>query len=69
MKYVNSFRNPTRIDHRILGPDRKLIGTLRVKPSGVLWRPADVRKFYGVKLGEFIKWITTEPSGAKRKKT
>jgi hypothetical protein len=68
MAYTNSFKGPTRVDHRILGPDNKLIGTLRVKPSGVLWRPADVRRFYSVELAKFAEWITADSTGAERTK-
>lgn len=68
MAYKNSFYEPTRVDHPILGRDKKLIGTLRVKPSGLLWKAKGRGKFYRVELKSFTDWITAPSTGATRTK-
>lgn len=45
------------------------IGTLRVKPVAVLWKPANEQKFYSVSLDWFSKWITDPKTEAKRTKS
>jgi len=64
--YRNQFSRPTRVDHEILGASGKKIGILRVKPSGVLWKPVNQQKFYSVSLDQFTTWITSSVSGAQR---
>ncbi len=64
-RYNNSFAQPAYHDHTINDADGKKIGTLRVKPSGVLWKPANQQKFFSVSLDEFRPWIEGHPN-AKR---
>jgi hypothetical protein len=52
-------------DLKILCANGKL-GTLRVKPGGLLWKPKRQQKFYSVSLEQFEAWITNSATGAKR---
>ena len=64
--YVNSFKTPVfcRRDDR----DRagRVIGTIGIKPSTVLWKPSGSSKYYSIPLDTFVAWITskaTRPRG------
>jgi hypothetical protein len=37
--------------------DNRVIGHIRVKPSGVLWAPTDAKMWYGVSLNEFAAYM------------
>lgn len=63
--YKNEFGRPAHYDHDIRRANRKL-GTLRVKPGGLLWKPKGQQKFYSVSLEQFEKWITSSAAGANR---
>ena len=65
-EYRNKFGSPTHIDHTILGPTGEVKWKLRIKPSGLSWRPKGQQKFYGVSLSKFRKWITDRNTAAKR---
>lgn len=56
--YVNAFKSPSYAEETITANDGSIIGTIRIKPSGVLWKPANAHKFYSVPLNDFIEWIT-----------
>jgi hypothetical protein len=64
--YVNSFKTPVYIEETIVDGDGKTIGTIRVKPSGVLWKPSGSSKYYSAPLDGFTAWITDKATGAKR---
>ncbi len=57
-KYLFSFSKPTHITEQINDSDGKIIGTIRLKPNGILWKPKGQRKYRAVKLETFIEWIT-----------
>ncbi len=40
--------------------DGKIVGTLRVKPASILWRPKGARKWRGVDLKTFAEYIMTK---------
>ena len=63
--YKNRFRSPEFIEQTIMDENREVVGTIRIKPSSVLWKPKGAYSFYAVKLGEFTSWITSPESGAK----
>ena len=70
--YKNQFSRPTYYDHDILDENGGKIGTLRVKPTGVLWQPKGAKgpkKFYSIALSQFAKWITSDEAGARRTKS
>lgn len=58
-KYLNRFVEPDYIERKIASSDGSLRGTLRIKPSSVLWKPAGAHKFHAVPLDTFERWITT----------
>jgi hypothetical protein len=43
-----------------------VIGTIRIKPSGILWKPKGQHKFLRVSLDTFIGWITHKNTGATK---
>jgi hypothetical protein len=53
----NSFRIPKYVDHVIQDDDGLVVGTLRIKPSGIAWAPADAKKWRSVPLVKFIELI------------
>lgn len=63
---VNSFR-PTKVsDHEIVDSEGKVVGHVRVKPSGILWSPKNGKDWFGVSLDEFATFL--EGNGKKQKK-
>jgi hypothetical protein len=56
-KKVNAFRPKKFEDHEIVDSEGKVVGHIRVKPSGILWSPKNGKDWYGVSLeavGDFI---------------
>lgn len=44
----------------------KKIGTLRIKPSTILWQSKGKHDFLSVSLDSFDEWISSDASGAKK---
>jgi hypothetical protein len=65
-KYKNSFTAPTHFEETILDANDKVIGTIRIKPVSVLWKPKGQQKFFAVDLETFSRWITSPATGASR---
>jgi hypothetical protein len=63
---VNNFRPRKFEDHEIIDGEDFVVGHIRVKPSGVLWAPANSKVWYGVSLATFAAFM--EESGKKQKK-
>ena len=63
---VNSFRPRKYEDHEIVDANNKVVGHIRVKPSGILWSPKNGKDWYGVSLTEFAAFIET--NGKKQSK-
>ena len=63
--YKNQFGRPDHHDHDILDQASKKVGTLRVKPGNILWKPANQQRFHAVTLGVFSEWIASGASGSK----
>lgn len=63
-KYNNEFGRPSFYDHDIVNDDGK-VGTIRVKPTGVAWKPKNARKFFTISLANFSEWI--EENGRQTK--
>ena len=63
---VNSFRPRKFEDFEIVDDDNKVVGHVRVKPSGVLWAPSNAKIWYGVSLKEFSAFM--ESNGKKQDK-
>lgn len=64
--YNNRFERPTYVEQRILDQKSNVVGTIRLKPSGVLWKPKGAGKFYSIPLTKFIGWITDPDTKATR---
>lgn len=62
---VNSFKPKKYEDHEIVDSDGKIVGHIRVKPSGLLWSPKNGKDWYGVSLDNLAKYI--QENGKKQK--
>lgn len=67
-KYVNSFASPSYIEETIVN-DSGVVGTIRIKPSGVLWKPKGAQKYFAVPVDDFAAWITSPATGASKTKS
>jgi hypothetical protein len=67
--YKNSFKAPDHFETTILDEKGNTIGTIRLKPSSILWKPKRQHKFYTVDLDTFDKWITAKATQADRTKS
>lgn len=63
---VNSFRPSKFEDHVIVDDENKVVGHIRVKPSGVHWSPRNGKDWYGISLADFATYLET--NGKKLKK-
>ncbi len=66
-KYNNSFGSPKFVEQTIKDSQGRVIGKLRLKPSGVLWKPSGQQNFYQVSLNQFAEWITSYPDATRCK--
>lgn len=64
-KYNNSFSSPKYIEETIVNDDG-VVGYIRIKPSGILWKPKGERKYFSVPLERFTDWITAPKTKAGR---
>jgi len=62
---VNSFRPRKYEDHSIVDDSNRVVGHVRVKPSGILWLPKGGHDWYGVPLAVFADFM--EAKGKKKK--
>ena len=65
-KYNNSFRSPAYSEETIVDSEGGVVGTLRIKPSGLLWKPKGAQKFHMVSIEKFSEWITASATKSKR---
>jgi hypothetical protein len=63
---VNSFRPKKFEDFEIVDDQQRVVGHIRVKPSGILWAPAHAKVWYGVSLKAFTQFM--EANGKKQDK-
>lgn len=63
---TNSFHPRKFEDHVIVDADNKVVGHVRVKPSGLLWAPKNGKVWYGVSLKTFAEFC--ESTGKKQSK-
>ncbi len=54
---ANQFREPNHMDIMIEDGKKTLIGTLRIKPNGILWSNANENGFRKASLEQFIEWM------------
>ena len=62
----NKFALPKYVDHKILDEDGKVVGDIRIKPSGILWSPKGEHYWYRLSLEDFAKYAVE--NGKKQKK-
>ena len=62
-RYVNQLARPQYVELKIVDQEERAVGTLRVKPSSILWKPKNAQQFYAVPLDAFAGWITSAASG------
>lgn len=63
---VNSFRPQKFEDFEIINGTDKVVGHIRVKPSGVLWAPSNAKVWYRISLKAFAEYM--EQNGKKQEK-
>ena len=63
---INSFRPRKYEDHEIVDDNNKVVGHIRVKPSGIHWSPKNGKDWYGITLSEFAAYM--EANGRKKTK-
>ena len=67
--YKNSFSAPSYREETIVDENGRTVGTLRIKPSSILWKPSGAQSFHAVPLDTFTDWITSAAAiGSKRAK-
>ena len=65
-KYNNSFRSPAFHEETIVDENNTIIGTLRIKPSSILWKAKGAQKFLSVPLEKFTEWISDPDTKARK---
>lgn len=68
-EYRNSFRAPAYYEEVIIDENNSVVGTIRIKPSSVLWKPKNAQKYFSVNLEKFIDWITDPDTRARKTKS
>jgi len=63
---TNSFKPSKYEDHEIVDDNNKVVGTVRVKPSGILWSPKGSHSWLGINLDKFQEFMAE--NGRKQKK-
>jgi hypothetical protein len=63
--YVNHFDTAEYREETIKN-DAGIVGTIRIKPSGVLWKPVNAREFFSVSLEKFAAWMSDPSTDAKK---
>lgn len=67
--YKNRFRAPAYLEETIEDENGTVLGTIRVKPSSVLWKPKNAHKYYSVSLASFAEWIMDPDTKARQTKS
>ena len=68
-KYNYSFQSPAFIEEGIIDDAGRKIGTIRIKPVSISWKPANAREFRSVPIDDFIAWVTDPKTNAKLTKS
>jgi hypothetical protein len=63
---VNNFRPRKFEDFESVNGDGRVVGHVRVKPSGVLWAPVNSKVWYGLRLDRFAEYIEREGTVQKK---
>lgn len=54
---INSFRPKKYEDFEIVDEEQRVVGHIRVKPSGILWSGSSGKRWRGVSLDEFRQFM------------
>jgi len=68
---ANAFTSQKFVEEEITNPDKGVVGNIRVKPSGILWKPRGAKgatPYYRVPLDKFVTWITDPATGATKQR-
>jgi hypothetical protein len=65
-RYKNSFKFPDFREETIIDENGYIIGTIRIKPSTVLWKPRGEHNFFAMPIEKFAAWITDSGTAASR---
>ena len=69
-KYTNYFASPEYTEQKVMdGNNGGALGTIRIKPSSVLWKPKNSRHCYSIPLQKFTDWITDKATKATKTKS
>ena len=63
---VNTFAPRNFDDFTIVNENQKVVGHIRIKPSGVLWARSKAKGWYGISLEDFASYM--EKNGKKQQK-
>lgn len=63
---VNSFAPRKFEDHTIVDSEGYRIGHVRVKPSGILWKPKDGKRWYRASLAQFRTFMENKKTKQKK---
>ena len=63
---LRSFKTSQYLDQTIVDENGATVGTIRLKPSGVAWKPKHAKRYYSKSLDDFQDWITSPSTKAKR---
>jgi hypothetical protein len=66
--YKYSFESPEYQELQILDQRKERLGKIRIKPSTILWKPANGKRYYSVSIDDFAQWIMRPRTGAKKTK-
>lgn len=69
---LKSFESQKYVEEKILDENGNVFGAIRIKPSGVLWKPKGAKgakPFYAVSLEKFTEWIMNPDTKAYRTKS
>jgi len=62
---AKEFKAPVSQDYTIMEGD-KVFGTLRVKPSTLMWKPKGAHSWFGVTIEEFGSWAKGKKKTMKK---
>jgi len=68
-KYSYSFKSPAYVEQKVVNDKGVVVGTIRIKPSSVCWKPKSGKQFYSVSLDDFAAWIMDKKTKANRRKS
>ncbi len=68
-KYTNAFAAPKFREETVCDGTGAKLGTIRIKPVAIGWKPAGKGSFHMVSLQQFIEWITDPGTRARTTKS